>query len=124
MVDAQPPGDTKRDGHSPLPPAQENQAVEALKYQIPDKDRMIFQGFLNSEDRPASRRYSGLEPIAKETENSDEYRAWHEVVQHAAQFPAADLDRSTATREPDLGRPDRLAATGHTGFTFSASMAS
>src|SRR6476469_9339248 len=42
---AQPPESDPRDDKSPRPPAELNRPVLARKYQIPNKDRAIFQGF-------------------------------------------------------------------------------
>lgn len=92
---AQPPGEPG-DNRSPLPPAAQDRAA-ALKYQIPDRDRMMFQGY---RDVRTGKQIGGITdflPIAKETENSDEYRAWHEVVQHAVQFPASELVEHAGT---------------------------
>jgi len=84
---AEPPDDK-----SPRPPATPSPPVEAQKYQIPNKDRAIFRGFPHPKSGPPVNGIIDFEPIATEIKNKLEYDAWHEVLLHAAQFPAPELE--------------------------------
>jgi hypothetical protein len=50
-------------------------------------------------------RVEDFKPVARETENSDEYQAWNAVVVHAKRFPAAELEAYAAA---DLTPADLL----------------
>jgi hypothetical protein len=91
-VAARQPGDEKPDDRSPLPPIDSKRTQAAKKYGIPNKNRMIFTGKRDPKTGAQDGGIVDLKPIAKETENKNEYDAWHEVVQHAAQFAARELE--------------------------------
>jgi len=107
---AQPTEPNPKSDQSPRPPTELGRPVRALKYQIPNKDRAIFQGF---RDAKTGKRTGGIidfVPIANETENSQEFDAWHEILAHVGQFTAAELEEHAgrdATRDELVG-PDRL----------------
>ena len=82
----QPTGDDKRDNRPPLPPGEPKRTLAAQKFQIPNKDRMIFKGRTDPKTLQQDGGIVDFTPIAKETENKDEYDAWHEVMFHATQF--------------------------------------
>ena len=119
---AQPPAADDRDGRSPRPPDESSRPVAALKYQVPNKDRAIFQGHRD----PKTGLYSGgiidFEPIATETTNKLEYDAWHDVTQHAAQFSSRELEDHAgrdATRD-ELIRPQPARLTGSNSSASTA----
>ena len=101
----EPPGSDSRDDQSPRPPGN-NRSVAAQKYQIPNKDRAIFEGFRN---RKTGERTGGIvdfQPIASEKSNPQEYAAWHEVLAHANQFTATELEQHAeydATQDELIG---------------------
>ena len=108
---AQPPVTAHPDDRSPRPAGERSRPVEAQKYQIPNKDRAIFQGHRD----PGTGRVSGgiidFEPIASESTNKLEYDAWHEVTVHAAQFSARELEvyaGRDATRVELIGSTSKL----------------
>lgn len=72
------------DPNSPIPPAP-GQATPA-KFAVPNPDRAMFSEIVD------------FKPVASELENPDEYRAWCEIVSHARQFTAAELEQH-ATRD-------------------------
>jgi hypothetical protein len=99
------------DDKSPLPPREPNRALTAQRLQIPNKDRAIFQGRRDVKGNWVPN--SGIvdfEPVASEKKNSDEYQAWNEVIAHAAQFPAAELEDHAGR---DLTRDDLVKLPGH-----------
>jgi hypothetical protein len=101
VATAQPDGP---DDKPPLPPREPNRVLAAQKFQIPNKDRAIFQGRRDAKGNWVPN--SGIvdfEPVASEKQNSDEYQAWNEVVAHAAQFTAAELEDHAGR---DLTRDD------------------
>ena len=98
-----------RDDRSPLPLGERARPVAAQKYQIPNKDRAIFQG--HRDPKTGTRPETGIvdfEPIAHENDQQLEYEAWHEVTLHAAQFSAGELEEN-AGRDPDPRRPRSAA---------------
>lgn len=81
------------DDRPPLPPTEPKRPPVAAKYRIPNQDRAIFVG---RTDGKTGQRTGGIEddkPLASEKQNPDEYSAWTEVVLHAHQFAASDLER-------------------------------
>jgi hypothetical protein len=102
------PDGAGRDDRSPRPPGDDGRPVAALKYQIPNKDRAIFQGYRNAETGRQKGGIVDFAPVASEAENKQEYDAWHEVTAHAAQFTSAELEGHAgrdATREELVGPP-------------------
>ena len=96
------------DDRPPLPSGEPKRAILAAKYRIPNQDRAIFAG------RPD--KYGGRtggiqddEPVASEKQNPDEYNSWAEVVSHANQFSAEELERYAARdlTPDDLTYPSR-----------------
>ena len=103
---AQPPVTANPDDRLPRPVGERSRPVDAQKYQIPNRDRAIFQGHRD----PGTGRISGgitdFDPIARETTNKLEYDAWHEVTVHAAQFSSRELEGYAvrdATRDELIG---------------------
>ncbi len=104
---AQPPMTETRDNRSPRPAGERSRAVVAQKYQIPDKDRAIFQGHRDPRTGRVSGGITDFEPIADEVANKLEYDAWHEVTLHAAQFNPGELEEHAgrdATRDELTGK--------------------
>ena len=97
-----------RDDTPPLPPAEPSRAIVAQKYQIPNKDRRIFQGQRDPKTLQQVGGIVDLTAIAAETDSSDEYHAWHEVMVHAAQF-SQTVDEHAAR---DLTRDDLTGPQG------------
>ncbi len=95
---AQPPLDAPVetiDDRAPLPPSEPGRPPAAAKYRIPNPDRAIFTGTKDRFGIP----HGGIEddkPLASEKQNSNEYNAWTEVVLHARQFTAAELEQHAA----------------------------
>ena len=84
------------DDTPPLPPAEPARPPAAAKYRVPEPTRPIFAG---SKDPKTGVVAGGIEddkPLASEKQSADEYTAWLVVVQHAAQFAAADLEAHAA----------------------------
>jgi len=104
-VRAQPPGVPGEadapDDRPPLPASEPPRVALAAKYRIPNQDRAIFFG---RQDKSGGKT-GGIrddEPLASEKQNADEYNAWTEVVSHATQFTAAELEQNaTADLTPD-----------------------
>lgn len=95
------------DDAPPLPPGEPKRSP-AAKYRIPNPDRAVFHGV---KDRTGNRS-GGIEdgkPLASEKQNPDEAAAWAEVVRHARQFPAAELEEHAARdlTADDLRHPVR-----------------
>lgn len=95
IASAQPPtlAPSKADGvddRSPIPPETSRKAALAAKVPI-DKDRAIFKG-TRTKDGVVKGGIEDERPLASEKQNADEYQALTEVVLHANQFTAADLD--------------------------------
>jgi hypothetical protein len=75
-----PPASDAVDPRPPLPP-EPPVPPDAAKYRFPNPDRRIFAGIKDDA------------PVQSEKDNPDEYQAWTEVVLHARQFSAAELER-------------------------------
>jgi hypothetical protein len=73
----------KVDPKNPVPADAPRRPVPA-KFAVPNPDRRMFAEIVD------------FKPVASEPENPDEYRAWCEVVTHAKQFAAADLEQAAA----------------------------
>jgi hypothetical protein len=93
------------DDRRPVPPdpGQAERAAKAEKFRIPNTDRAIFKGRRDPRTGKLDGGITDLLPLATEKENPDEYWAWHEVVLHARQFAAAELEEAAAR---DLTRDD------------------
>ncbi len=100
-------GDEGIDEKSPSPPAEPKRDAEIAETAIPNKGAAIFRGRTDAKGNPVPNTgIVDFEPVASEKANSDEYQAWHTVVQHAKQFPAAKLEQNAAR---DLTRDDLTA---------------
>jgi len=98
------------DARPPLPP-DDSKPPLAAKYRVPEPARAMFVG---TRDKSGVLQ-GGIEderPLASEKQNPGEYAAWTEVVLHANQFPAAELEahagRNVLTPD-DLTFPTRTA---------------
>jgi hypothetical protein len=104
---ADPPADKGPaiDDRPPLPGGTDPNLAERL--QIPNHDRAIFAGRWDANKNPIPNTgIVDFDEIASEKKNSDEYMAWHEVVQHAKQFSTAQLEdyaRGDLTRDDLIG---------------------
>jgi hypothetical protein len=111
---ADPPADKGPaiDDRPPLPGGADPNLAERL--QIPNRDRAIFAGRWDANKNPIPNTgIVDFDEIASEKKNSDEYMAWHEVVQHAKQFSTAQLEdyaRRDLTRDDliGIGPPPRI----------------
>ncbi|HEV3439879.1 MAG TPA: hypothetical protein VG122_21105 [Gemmata sp.] len=95
------------DDRSPLPPAGGMNQIDIAKLQIPNPDRAIFAGRKDTKGNliPGT-GIVDFEEIASEKKNSDEYMAWHEVVQYAKSLSTTDLEefaRRDLTRDDLIG---------------------
>ena len=96
------PFDTTDDAtRPPLPPGRS--ATPAAKYRVPNPTRAMFAGAVGP-DGAVSGGIEDDKPLASEKDNPDEATAWLEVLRHAVQFPAAELE---AAADRDL-TPDDL----------------
>jgi hypothetical protein len=93
------------DDRSPLPNGANPALAESIR--IPNPDRAIFAGLKDARGNLiVGTGIVDFEEIASEKKNSYEYQAWHEVVQHARQFSAAQLEeyaRRDLTRDDLIG---------------------
>jgi hypothetical protein len=100
------------DDRPPLPGVTDPTLAERLP--IPNPDRAIFAGRWDAKKNPIPNTgIVDFEEIASEKKNSDEYMAWHEIVQHAKQFSTNQLEeyaRKDLTRDDliGLGPPPRI----------------
>jgi hypothetical protein len=83
---------------------------KAGKYRFDTGDRAIFKRRDPKTGLLVERVEDDL-PVASEKQNADEAAAWAEVVRHADQFPAAELERHAAgdLTPDDLSQPVRRA---------------
>lgn len=93
------------DEKNPLPAAEPKRAALIEKFRI-KKDRAIFAGRKDPKTGKIEGGIEDFKPVASEKENPDEYTAWHEVISHARQFTAAELEEHAAR---DLTRDDLLS---------------
>jgi hypothetical protein len=107
---AQPGQPDEIDDKPPLPATEPKRAVVAQKYQIPNRNARIFKGTLDPKTKllVPNTGIVDFTPVATEKENADEYQAWNEVVRHAKQFTAAELEEHAGrdmTRDDLIGQP-------------------
>ncbi len=97
------------DSQSPLPPSEPKRLILAEKFRVPNSQSRIFKGTRDPKSGVVlpNTGIVDFEPVAAETRNADEYTAWNDVILHARQFTAVDLE---ANASRDLVRDDLLGA--------------
>jgi hypothetical protein len=94
------------DDRSPLPPVGSAKQEVLARIPVPNPDRAIFSGRKDARGNwILGTGIVDFEEIASEKKNSDEYQAWHELVQHAKTFTNAELEENARR---DLTRDDLI----------------
>jgi hypothetical protein len=72
------------DAQAPLPPKQPQRPPVAAQFRFPSAGAPLYKAIEDNQ------------PVRSEKENPGEYAAWVDLILHARQFPAADLERHAA----------------------------
>ena len=104
------------DDRPPLPPTEPKRPTPAAEVPHPEPGPGDLRRHHGQVRRRATGGIEDDKPLASEKQNPDEYNAWTEVVLHARQFPAAELEQARRPRPHprDLTQPTRAVSSGST----------